>query len=218
MSFFTVSGLSKKYGSHKVFTDLNLNLSQGEIIALKGPSGCGKTTLLRCLAGLEYHEAGRVVLASREVTNTDPYHRGLALIAQNADDVFPWLSAREMIAAAVRKRHYLTNVRPVDMGKVVEYHARLASFPLEILDQKGRTLSGGQKQRLSLARVLAERPPLVLADEPLSNLDEALGDILIGEMRQFFKLHKMTVLYVTHNAVEAERIADRVVQFRSLSN
>lgn len=217
MSFFEVSGLSKKYeGGHEVFVDLNLSIGRGEILAVMGPSGCGKTTLLRCLAGLEYHQAGRVMLDGRDVTEIDPYHRHMALIAQNASDVFPWLSAKDMIMAAARKRHHLTSLRSVDMTKVVEDHARLASLPLDVLNHKGRTLSGGQKQRLSLARVLAERPALVLADEPLSNLDETLADQLVDEMRQFFKLNKMTVLYVTHSAVEAKRIADRVVQFRSL--
>lgn len=217
MSFFKVDGLSKQYErGRQVFVDLNLSMRMGEILALMGPSGCGKTTLLRCLAGLEYHEAGRVILDSRDVTDSDPYLRNMALIAQNANDVSPWLSARETIAAAARKRHYLTSLHSVDMNKVVDDHARMASLPLGILQQKGRTLSGGQKQRLSLARVLAERPALVLADEPLSNLDEVLADQLIGEMRQFFKWNNMTVLYVTHNAAEAERIADRVVQFRSL--
>ncbi len=217
MSFFEVCGLSKQYeDGRRVFRNLNLNMKKGEILVVMGPSGCGKTTLLRCLAGLEYHQSGRVVLEGRDVTDNDPYRRGMALIAQNADDVFPWLSAREMIAAAARKRHHLTSVHSVDMSKVVDDHARMASLPLDVLQQKGRTLSGGQKQRLSLARVLAERSVLVLADEPLSNLDEALANQLIGEMRQFFKMQNMTVLYVTHNAAEAERIADRVVQFSSL--
>ncbi len=217
MSFFEIRGLSKQYerGRH-VFVDVNLSIKRGEILAVMGPSGCGKTTLLRCLAGLEDHQSGRVRLGGRDVTDVDPYHRGMALIAQSADDVFPWLSARETIAAAARKRHYLTSAHSVDMNKVVEDHARLASLPLDVLRQKGRTLSGGQKQRLSLARVLAERPTLVLADEPLSNLDETLTDQLIGEMRQFFKVNGMTVLYVTHSAVEANRIADRVVPFCSL--
>lgn len=217
MSFFEIRGLSKQYerGRH-VFVDVNLSIKRGEILAVMGPSGCGKTTLLRCLAGLEDHQSGRVMLDGRDVTGSDPYLRNMALIAQNAGDIFPWLSARETIATAARKRHYLTSAHSVDMNKVVEDHAQLASLPFDVLQQKGRTLSGGQKQRLSLARVLAERPALVLADEPLSNLDEALVDQLIGEMRQFFKWNKMTVLYVTHNAAEAERIADRVVQFSSL--
>lgn len=216
MSFFEVSGLSKNFGSHQVFTDLNLSMKQGEILALMGQSGCGKTTLLRCLAGVEEHQAGQIVLNGRDVTGVDPYRRDMALIAQNADDVFPWLSVKDMIAAAARKRHHLTSVRSADLNKVVADHARLAALPLDVLDQKGRTLSGGQKQRLSLARVLAERSALVLADEPLSNLDKALADSMVDEIRQFFKRNQMTVLYVTHSAVEAERMADRVVQFSSL--
>jgi len=216
MSFFEVTGLSKIYGDHQIFSNLNLKIDKGEIVAVMGRSGCGKTTLLRCLAGLEDHNSGSVTLGGRNITDVDPYHRDLALMAQNAADVIPWLRSGDMIRAAIRKHQYLTNLASIDENNFVQEYARAARLPLEVLGQKGRTLSGGQRQRLSLARVLAERPALVLADEPLSNLDESMANQLIDEMRQFFKKNGMTVLYVTHDANEAKRIADIVIEFRSL--
>ncbi|WP_027460191.1 ABC transporter ATP-binding protein [Deinococcus murrayi] len=201
--------LSKRYGPTRAAEDVSLTVGAGETVALLGPSGCGKSTVLRCVAGLERPDAGRVEVGGRDVTGLPPEARHVGLVFQDYA-LFPHLSVLGNVAYGPRMR---------GAGRrEAEARAReaLALVGLEALaGRKPAQLSGGQAQRVALARAVATRSPLLLLDEPLSNLDEQLRARLRSDLRGLFGRVGAGVLLVTHDQREALALAARVAVMRA---
>ncbi|MPY67279.1 ABC transporter ATP-binding protein [Deinococcus sp. SDU3-2] len=201
--------LSKRYGSTVAAEDVSLTVGAGETVALLGPSGCGKSTVLRCVAGLERPDAGRVEIGGRDVTPLPPEARHVGLVFQDYA-LFPHLSVLGNVTYGPRMRGAR---RAQAEGRARE---ALALVGLEALT--GRTpaqLSGGQAQRVALARAVATGSPLLLLDEPLSNLDEQLRARLRSDLRALFGQVGAGVLLVTHDQREALALAARVAVMRA---
>lgn len=226
-----VCNVSHRYGNVSVFEGLSLSLNVGEVLAIQGPSGCGKTTLLRLIAS-DPPTSGEVLIAGRSVVAIDPYAREIASLYQGAQEAYLERTPMDMIRFALQKRAdrtskesasklYLHRLqRMVFPERAYMSEALLLAdavrLPRAKLAQRLRELSGGERQRAMLARVLAEQPRLLLADEPLANLDRTLKLSLAEELRDFFSAHRMSVLYVTHDTEEAGLVADRTLHFERL--
>ncbi|MEF2278708.1 ABC transporter ATP-binding protein [Deinococcus sp. YIM 134068] len=201
--------LSKRFGPTVAAQGVSLTVGVGETVALLGPSGCGKSTVLRCVAGLERPDAGRVEVGGRDVTALPPELRHVGLVFQDYA-LFPHFNVLGNVA-------YGPHIRGAGRGQAEE-RAReaLALVGLEALEGRRTTeLSGGQAQRVALARAVATGSPLLLLDEPLSNLDEPLRARLRGELRALFARLRAGVLLVTHDRREALALADRVAVMRA---
>ncbi|GAA5532287.1 ABC transporter ATP-binding protein [Deinococcus aluminii] len=201
--------LSKRFGPTVAVDDVSLSVEAGETVALLGPSGCGKSTVLRCVAGLERPDAGRVCIGGRDVITLPPEARHVGLVFQDYA-LFPHLSVLGNVAYGPRMR---------GAGRAeAQRRAReaLALVGLEPLAGRRTTeLSGGQGQRVALARAVATGAPLLLLDEPLSNLDEQLRARLRGDLRELFARLRAGVLLVTHDQREALAVAQRVAVMRA---
>jgi putative spermidine/putrescine transport system ATP-binding protein len=200
----SLAAVRKAYAGRTVLDDLNLDLVQGEMVALLGPSGCGKTTTLRILAGLERPDAGRVTIAGSDVTAAPARSRNIGVVFQNYS-LFPHLSARENVAYGLRIRRMDRRgraQRAEELLELVGLAEHGAKFPHQ--------LSGGQQQRVALARALAIQPQLLLLDEPLSALDASVRGRLRDEIRRIQRQEGITTLMVTHDQEEALTMADRV--------
>jgi ABC-type sugar transport system ATPase subunit len=185
---------------------VSFSVLAGEYAVLMGKSGCGKTTLLEAIAGLRSVESGSIRLAGREVTRLRPAERRLGYVPQDGA-LFDTMTVRDNLGFALEVR----GKSQVDLAKRVD---ELAGW-LEVghlLERRPRNLSGGEKQRIALGRALASRPPVLLLDEPLSSLDDDTRDHLIGVLNRLRQSREVTVLHVTHNRSEAERVADRVLR------
>jgi len=184
--------------------DLTLTVERGELLTLLGPSGCGKTTTLRMIAGFEQPTSGTIRVDGRDVTRLTPQKRGIGMVFQNYA-LFPHLDVAENVAFGLRTR----GVKKSDAAERVETVLRrveLAGYG----SRRVQELSGGQQQRVALARALAPEPPLLLLDEPLSNLDAALREKTRTELRSLLKRLGMTAVFVTHDQEEAFALADRI--------
>ncbi|BDP40871.1 ABC transporter ATP-binding protein [Deinococcus aetherius] len=201
--------LFKHYGLLRAVNDVSLTVGVGETVALLGPSGCGKSTVLRCVAGLERPDEGRVEVGGRDVTALPPEARHVGLVFQDYA-LFPHLRVLGNVA-------YGPRMRGASRAEA-EGRAREALALVGLEDLAGRRpheLSGGQAQRVALARAVATGSPLLLLDEPLSNLDEQLRARLRSDLRELFQRVKAGVLLVTHDQREALAVADRVAVMRS---
>lgn len=207
------------HGPLRSVDNLNLCVSQGSILALLGPSGCGKTTTLRLIAGLERPEQGEIFLFGKKMSTPKkvipPFQRSIALVFQDLA-LWPHMTVREHLAFVLGRR--LKNKAKLD--RITEL---LELIHLNKPERYPRQLSGGEQQRLALARALAQDPNILLLDEPFSNLDVALKDSLLQEMKTILARLGITVVYVTHCMDEAIALADqvatmkqgRLVQYRS---
>ncbi len=206
MASVAVRGIRKSFQEGKpVLDDVSFEVAEGEFLTLLGGSGCGKSTLLRIVAGIETADSGSVVIGGADATRLSPGDRDLAMVFQSYA-LYPHMNVRDNITAALR-------LRRVAASEIDRRVARTASM-LGISDLLGRrpaALSGGQRQRVALARTLVREPKAFLLDEPLSNLDAVLREKTRGEMKLLFKRVKGTVIYVTHDQVEAMTMSDRVV-------
>ena len=205
MASVGVEGLSKTFGATTALEATDLLIDDGEMIVLVGPSGCGKSTLLRLIAGLEIPTTGRVWIGDRDVTWLSPAQRGLAMVFQSYA-LYPHLSVFENIAFPLRMAR-----RPA-----AEVRARVAAVAetlelYQLLDRRPRELSGGQRQRVSIGRAIVRNPGLLLLDEPLSNLDAALRVRMRHELARLHQRLGATMIYVTHDQVEAMTLANRIV-------
>lgn len=204
-----MEGISKSFDGKDVLSEVDLHLAAGEIIALLGPSGCGKTTLLRIVAGLLAPSGGVLQIAGRPVANgssavTPPEARGLGMVFQDYA-LWPHLSVVDNVAFPLRMRGMGRSSR---RSRALEALRRVG---LDHLAQRSPgTLSGGQQQRVALARAVVAEPPLVLFDEPLSNLDRELRDSLALEIGSLLRELGLSAIFVTHDQSEAFAIADRV--------
>ena len=206
MAAITISNLSKCFGNEKVLSDIDLEVRDGEFIALLGPSGCGKSTLLRLIAGLETPNSGLIRLGEREITHLPPEKRDVALMFQSYA-LMPHMTVFENVRFPLRMKNVLSRS---DQGSRVE--GALEQVQLGILgDRYPSQLSGGQQQRVALARAIVAEPQVLLLDEPLSNLDARLRETMQIELKQLYQSLQMTTIFVTHDQAEALALADRIV-------
>jgi iron(III) transport system ATP-binding protein len=213
-----ISGLTKRfYGKAQVVAidDLDLEIEPGEFIVLLGPSGCGKTTTLRCIAGLETAEEGEIALGERTVfdaarrVNVPPNKRGLGMVFQSYA-LWPHMTVRKNIGYPLRTR----KIKGDQANQWIEDVARLVDTS-NLLDRYPSQLSGGQQQRVALSRGLVARPELVLFDEPLSNLDARLRDLVRSEIHELHGRLGFTAVYVTHDQAEALALGNRLAIMRA---
>ncbi|MBX6362659.1 MAG: ABC transporter ATP-binding protein [Gemmatimonadetes bacterium] len=204
-----LEGLEKRFGDVVAVSDLWLDVGRGELLTLLGPSGCGKTTTLRMIAGFETATAGRVLLDGRDVTTLPPQRRGTGMVFQNYA-LFPHLDVHENVAFGLKAQ----GVPRADIPRRVERALELVDLP-GYGSRKVQQLSGGQQQRVALARALAPEPPVLLLDEPLSNLDAALRERTRSELRALLKSLGITSIFVTHDQEEAFALSDRVALLRA---
>ncbi len=196
--------VSKLFGDTVALRDFSLDIADGEFVVLLGPSGCGKTTALRILAGLEEATSGSVFIGDRDVSDVAPRERDIAMVFQNYA-LYPHMSVYDNIAFGLRMRRF--------SRKVVDDTVREASTLLglgELLKRRPGQLSGGQRQRVALARAIVRRPKAFLMDEPLSNLDAKLRANTRIELIRLHRRLESTVLYVTHDQVEAMTMGQRI--------
>ncbi|UZE09969.1 ABC transporter ATP-binding protein [Pseudomonas sp. B21-053] len=205
MAFVQLENLGKRYGVIDAVVATNLSVEKGEFVSLLGPSGCGKTTTLQMIAGFVEVSSGRIVLDGRDITHAKPASRGLGVVFQSYA-LFPHMSVQDNVAFGLR-------MRKVPNAELQQRVARV--LKLVRLDQHAerypRELSGGQRQRVALARALVIEPPVLLLDEPLSNLDANLREEMQFEIRRIQREVGITTLMVTHDQSEALSISDRVV-------
>jgi ABC-type sugar transport system ATPase subunit len=208
MAGIVIDRIAKSFGAVSALKEVSLEIADGEFVALLGPSGCGKTTLLRIMAGLETRTSGRVIIGGRDVSDLKPYERGLAMVFQNYA-VFPHMTVYDNVAFGLTMQK-----KPKD---VIDRQVKKAAALLHIepyLERYPAKLSGGQRQRVAVARALAVEPAVLLMDEPLSNLDAQLRQEMRREIRALQRQLGITLVYVTHDQVEAMTMADRVVLMR----
>jgi putative spermidine/putrescine transport system ATP-binding protein len=200
----TIENLSAHYGTTQVLSELSISVQAGELVSLLGSSGCGKTTTLRIVAGFLAPTSGNVRLGGRDLTTLPAHARDIGLVFQNYA-LFPHLTVMENVAFGLKQR----GITKPDRSK--RAMAMLERVGLaQLADRLPAALSGGQKQRVALARALVIEPPLLMFDEPLSNLDARLRIDMRVEIRQLQKANGTTSLYVTHDQEEAFSISDRV--------
>jgi multiple sugar transport system ATP-binding protein len=205
MTHVELRNVSKRYGALAAIKDLNLSVDHGSFTALLGPSGCGKSTLLRMIAGLEDVSAGQVLIGGQDVTDVSPADRGIAMVFQSYA-LYPHMSVRQNIAFSLRvagQSKARRNARADEVAATLHLS--------ELLDRKPAQLSGGQRQRVAIGRALVRDPQVFLFDEPLSNLDALLRVQMRLELARLHKELGTTMIYVTHDQVEAMTLADKIV-------
>jgi sn-glycerol 3-phosphate transport system ATP-binding protein len=201
--------VTKSFGGAAAVDGVSFRASPGDLLALLGPSGCGKSTTLRLIAGLESASAGTITIADREVTSLPPAKRGISMVFQNYA-LFPHLSVAENIVFGLKVRDVPRAERQARLKRT----AGILGLE-QLLDRKPSQLSGGQQQRVALGRAIVAETPVCLMDEPLSNLDAQLRVEMRREIRSLQRRLGMTMLYVTHDQVEAMTMADQVVLMRN---
>jgi len=205
MSFLTLDRLTRRFGDHDVLRGIDLQVERGEFVALLGASGCGKTTLLRLIAGLDHPDGGTIRLDGRDVTKAEPAERGMSMVFQSYA-LFPHLTVADNIVFGLRAR----KVPKAEQGRRLGEAAEMLGLA-KLLTRRPAELSGGQRQRVALARAVVSHHPLCLMDEPLSNLDAQLRAEMRSELRRVQQALGLTLVYVTHDQVEAMSMADRIV-------
>ncbi|MDB4967953.1 MAG: carbohydrate transporter ATP-binding protein family [Myxococcales bacterium] len=204
MASLTIDHVGKDHGATRVLGDVSLTVADGELLVLVGPSGCGKSTLLRCIAGLEELSRGAIVMDGVDITRAEPRDRDIAMVFQSYA-LYPHLSVRDNLAFGLKMR----KTAPGEIARRIGDAAEMLGLDA-LLDRRPAQLSGGQRQRVAMGRAVVRRPKVFLFDEPLSNLDAALR----GQMRvELMRLHQRlgaTMVYVTHDQVEAMTLADRI--------
>jgi multiple sugar transport system ATP-binding protein len=196
---------SKSFGTVEVLRDIDLEIGDGEFVVFVGPSGCGKSTLLRVIAGLEDLTSGEVTIGGRVMNHVAPAERGIAMVFQSYA-LYPHMSVRENLAFGLK----LQRLPRTEIDASVEAAAATLDIG-HLLDRKPRQLSGGQRQRVAIGRAIVRKPQVFLFDEPLSNLDAALRVRMRYEFAALHKALGTTMIYVTHDQIEAMTLADRIV-------
>ena len=208
MAELKLRGISKSFGVVPVLHDINLDIPDGSFVVFVGPSGCGKSTLLRTISGLEEPSAGSVLIGGEDVTEFDPSERGVAMVFQSYA-LYPHMTVEQNLGFGLRMGGMPKDqvaARVADAARVLEL--------APLMDRKPRQLSGGQRQRVAIGRAIVRQPKAFLFDEPLSNLD---AELRVQMRIEIAKLHQelgATMVYVTHDQVEAMTLADKIVVLR----
>ena len=205
MGTISLKKVRKAFGDAVIIPGADLDIREGEFIVFVGPSGCGKSTLLRLIAGLEDMTSGTMSIDGKDVTGAPPSERGLAMVFQSYA-LYPHMSVRDNIAFPLK----MAKMPQADIDAKVSKAAGTLNLT-DYLDRKPRQLSGGQRQRVAIGRAIVRDPKAFLFDEPLSNLDAALRVNMRLEIMQMHQSMKATMVYVTHDQVEAMTMADRIV-------
>jgi multiple sugar transport system ATP-binding protein len=209
MGRIVLDKVTKRFGSVEVIPPLDLTIEDGEFAVFVGPSGCGKSTLLRLIAGLEDLSSGKIEIDGADVSTVPPAKRGLAMVFQSYA-LYPHMSVRKNIAFPLR----MAKLDQAEIDRRVSNAAQVLNLT-DYLDRRPGQLSGGQRQRVAIGRAIVREPAAFLFDEPLSNLDAALR---VGMRLEISELHKRlatTMVYVTHDQVEAMTMADKIVVLRA---
>ena len=205
MSGVTLNQVIKKFGETQVIHGVDLDIKDGELCVFVGPSGCGKSTLLRMIAGLEQTSAGTITIGDRDVTTADPADRGVAMVFQSYA-LYPHMTVAENMGFGLKM-----NGVPKDVVREKVLEAAKILKLEDYLDRRPKALSGGQRQRVAIGRAIVRGPEVFLFDEPLSNLDAALRVQTRIEIARLHERLGTTMIYVTHDQVEAMTLADKIV-------
>ncbi|MEM1047385.1 MAG: sn-glycerol-3-phosphate ABC transporter ATP-binding protein UgpC [Pseudomonadota bacterium] len=205
MAEVTLEGVNKHYGTEQALKDVTLAIADGEFAVFVGPSGCGKSTLLRSVAGLEGITSGRISIDGRDVTQVAPSDRGVSMVFQSYA-LYPHMSVRENMEFGLKVNKFAAD----DRKRRIEEAARILQLE-DYLDRKPGQLSGGQRQRVAIGRAIVKKPKVFLFDEPLSNLDAKLRIQMRVELEALHRDLGATMIYVTHDQVEAMTMADKIV-------
>ena len=208
MTALKLSNVYKSFGKVKVLKDISLTVDDGEFVVFVGPSGCGKSTLLRVIAGLEDATAGTVEIAGEVVNDVPPAKRGIAMVFQTYA-LYPHLTVRGNMAVGLKQAR---EPKAVIEERIAEATRMLHLEPY--LDRRPAELSGGQRQRVAIGRAIVREPKLFLFDEPLSNLDAALRMNTRIEIADLHRKLSASMIYVTHDQIEAMTLADKIVVLR----
>jgi lactose/L-arabinose transport system ATP-binding protein len=208
MSGLKLRGVRKSFGSIEVIKGVDLDIASKEFVVFVGPSGCGKSTLLRMIAGLEGITAGEVHIGDTLVNDVDPSKRGIAMVFQTYA-LYPHMTVRENMGFALR----FAGVPKPEIAKQVDEAARILELG-PLMNRRPKELSGGQRQRVAIGRAIVRHPEVFLFDEPLSNLDAELRVHMRIEIARLHKELNTTIIYVTHDQVEAMTLADKIVVLR----
>ena len=202
-----LSGIHKSFGANPIVRGIDLQIATGEFMVLVGPSGCGKTTLLRLIAGLEQADAGEITIGGARVNDVSPRDRDVGMVFQSYA-LYPHMTVRENLAFGLTLR----GTPKAEVAARVGEAAALLELS-SLLDRKPKEMSGGQRQRVAMGRAIVRRPRVFLFDEPLSNLDASLRVQMRGELQRLHGRLKSTMIYVTHDQVEAMTLATRLAVF-----
>ncbi|PZQ96118.1 MAG: ABC transporter ATP-binding protein [Cereibacter sphaeroides] len=205
MGAIVLDHAAKSYGAQSIIRNISLNIKDGEFVVFVGPSGCGKSTLLRMIAGLEELSDGRILIDGQDVSRKAPAERQIAMVFQSYA-LYPHMTVRENISFGLK----IAGFPKPEVTAKVEEAARMLELS-HLLDRKPKALSGGQRQRVAIGRAIVRSPRAFLFDEPLSNLDAALRVQMRMEIINLHASLAKTMIYVTHDQVEAMTMADRIV-------
>ncbi|MCS0495764.1 ABC transporter ATP-binding protein [Ancylobacter sp. MQZ15Z-1] len=205
MGEIVLSQVKKSFGGVSIIKGIDLTIPDGEFVVFVGPSGCGKSTLLRLIAGLEDTTSGTISIGGHDATHLPPARRGLAMVFQSYA-LYPHMTVRKNIAFPLR----MAGVPAEEQTRKVEAAAKVLNLTA-YLDRRPSQLSGGQRQRVAIGRAIVREPDAFLFDEPLSNLDAALRVSMRQEISELHQSLRTTMIYVTHDQVEAMTMADRIV-------
>ena len=208
MAEVSLKRVVKQFGDVKVIHGIDLQIEDGEFCVFVGPSGCGKSTLLRMVAGLEETTSGTISIGARDVTNVDPAERGIAMVFQTYA-LYPHMTVAENMGFGLK----MTGHAPAEVSAKVKEASRILKLD-DYLTRKPKALSGGQRQRVAIGRAIVRGPQVFLFDEPLSNLDAELRVEMRVEISRLHREIGATMIYVTHDQVEAMTLADKIVVLR----
>ena len=209
MTGVTLEKVTKRFGDVQVIHGIDLQIEDGEFCVFVGPSGCGKSTLLRMVAGLEETSSGTIRIGARDVTRTDPSERGVAMVFQTYA-LYPHMTVAENMGFGLK----MTGHPKAETDRKVAEAARILKLE-PLLTRKPKALSGGQRQRVAIGRAIVRGPEVFLFDEPLSNLDAELRVEMRVEIARLHREIGATMIYVTHDQVEAMTLADKIVVLRA---
>jgi len=208
MGSITLKQVTKSFGTVDVIHPIDLEIDDGEFVVFVGPSGCGKSTLLRLIAGLEDVTSGHIEINGKDATSIPPAKRGLAMVFQSYA-LYPHMTVRKNIAFPLK----MAGLDQAEIDRKVDEAARILNLS-DYIDRRPGQLSGGQRQRVAIGRAIVREPDAFLFDEPLSNLDAALRGNMRLEISELHQTLATTMIYVTHDQVEAMTMADKIVVLR----
>ncbi|MDO5528337.1 MAG: ABC transporter ATP-binding protein [Paracoccus sp. (in: a-proteobacteria)] len=208
MGAIGLENIHKSFGPVDVIHDVSLEVAEGELVVFVGPSGCGKSTLLRLISGLDRPTSGRIIIDGQDVTRVSAADRGLAMVFQSYA-LYPHMSVRQNMAFGLEN----TKMKRAEIDARIADAARMLDIS-QLLERRPGQLSGGQRQRVAIGRAIVREPTAFLLDEPLSNLDAELRGTMRAELAALHRRLGRTMIYVTHDQIEAMTLADRIVVLR----